>query len=261
MHRTRNIVYLAMLLSGLTGLVQAAAQAPIRLSSIRHLRKGVDTWPLILNPRNDAERRVNNYLSGLNTQLSQSLKDCHANYTEQMGNQHPLADNSGEGAEFWMQHIKVTMLGPVFLSVLATTDFYCGGAHPYGFADAAVFDLRTGEPANPLTWLVPSLKASLVEDDKPDPALEKSVSAAGLLEAYREATRHECDRTYSDDQSFLIWPDANSGKVIIQADRLPGCCEACGIEASFTLEQARKLGFAETLLQAISEAHKQLTRG
>jgi hypothetical protein len=258
MHGMRKIIYLALLLSGFSSLVQAVAQTPVQLSPIRQIRKGVDEWPVILNPANDAERRINKYLNDLNAKLSHSLKDCDANYTQLMGKQDRPSDDSGEGAESWTQDTKVTMLGPTFLSLVATSGFYCGGAHPYGFTSAAVFDLRTGEPADVHAWFQPSLKVSPVEDDDANSALEKSVSVDGLLQAYREATHHECDQTYPDDQSFLIWPDANSGKVMIQADRLPGCCEACGIETGLTLEQARKLGFSETFLQAISDAHKRL---
>lgn len=252
----RKIAYLALFLSCCATLVQASAQSPVQLSPIWQIRKGVDAWPLILNPKNDAERRINGHLTDLNTRLSHSLKECDANYAQVMGDQHPSPDDNGEGAESWTQDIKATMLGPVFLSLVATTGFYCGGAHPYGFTSAAVFDLRTGEPNDSHKWFLPSFRVSFVgEDETP---LEKSVRVAGLLQAYREATHHECDETYSEDQSFLIWPDAKSGKVMIQADRLPGCCEACGIETGLTLEQARKLGFVEAFLQAISDAHHQL---
>ncbi len=230
MQGTTKIACLALLLSSFTAPVQASAQAPVQLSPIRQVRKGVDAWPLILNPRNDAERRINKYLSGLNAQLSHSLKECHANYTQRMSKQRRSANDYDEGAEFWTQGTKVTMTGPAFLSLVATTKFYCGGAHPYGFTSVAVFDLGTGEPADPLRWFLPSLKVSLGEESEEDAALEKSVTSAGLLDAYREATHHQCDQTYPNDQPLLVWPDAKSGKVMIEADRLPGCCEACGFE-------------------------------
>lgn len=257
MHGARRITLSALLLLGISRPVQAVAQAPVQLSPIQQIRKGVDEWPLILNPKNDAERRINVHLTELNARLAKSLKDCDAAYAgSPMATEHLSRDE--EGAKSWTQDVRVTMLGPRFLSFVATTSFYCGGAHPYGFTDAAVFDLKTGNSADPISWFLPSRKVSPFEDDNANSALEKSVSVVGLLQAYREATHHECDQTYSDDQSFLIWPDANLGKVMIQADRLPGCCEACGIETGFTLEQARRLGFSETFLQAISDAHKRL---
>lgn len=259
MPEARKITLLALLLLGISTLVQAVVQAPVKLSPIQQIRKGVDEWPLILNPKSDVERRINVQLTDLNARLAKSLKDCDAAYSASpMATEHLSPDE--EGAKSWTQDVKVTMLGPALLSFVATTSFYCGGAHPYGFTDAAVFDLKTGNPADPISCFQPSRKVSPVEDDDANSALEKSVSVEGLLQAYREATHHECDQTYSDDQSFLIWPDANLGKVMIQADRLPGCCEACGIETGITLEQARKLGFSETFLQTISDAHKRLAQ-
>jgi hypothetical protein len=259
MQGIRKPAYVALLLFGLLPLVQAVAQAPVRLSPIRQIRKGVDEWPLIANPSNDAERRINKHLGDLNAGLSHTLKECHSNYVELMRKQKLPTDENGEGVEFWRQHTKVTMLGPALLSLVATTDFYCGGAHPYGFTSAAVFDLRTGEPADVRAWFLSSLKSSFDEDGKEDSAMEKSISVEGLVAAYQEATHHQCEDVYSDQQAFLIWPDAKSGKVMIQADRLPGCCDACGIEIGLAPEQARKLGFSETFLQAIRDAHKKLS--
>ena len=255
MRETMRIACLALLTSGFTTLAQAIEpNTSIRLSPILQIRKGVDAWPQILHPKNDAERRINGYLTDLNTRLARSLADCDASYAGVFGNRREPPEN-GEAAESWRQDIKITMLGPAFLSFVANMDFYCGGAHPYGFTSVGIVDLGTGQPADPTAWFLPVVKASVIEENEDDSALEKSISVVGLVGAYREATHHECDDIYSDDQSFLIWPDADSGKVVIQADRLPGCCEACGIRISLTLEQARKLGFSKAFLQTISDAH------
>jgi hypothetical protein len=225
-----------------------------KIEAIRHIREGVDAWPLIINPRNDAERKINRYISELNARLLSTLKDCDANYKGAFGG-HKL---SGEGAEFWSQKVKVTSSGPAYLSLLADTGFYCGGAHPYAYTDAAVFDLRTGDPADPLKWFESSSNASYgTEWMQPDPPLEKSISALGLLAMYRELTKHQCDDVYTDSQAFLIWPDAASGRVMLEADGLGGCCQACGIEVGLTVDEARELGFDEGFLHSVQEAHRQ----
>lgn len=250
-----KIAWLALLIPGVgTAAPTVAQDASIRLSPIRQIRKGVDAWPLILDPKGDRERKINGYLTDLNTRLARSLADCDASYAGIFGKDHNLPEGD-EGAETWTQKVKLTMSGPELLSLVAATDTYCGGAHPYGFTSVAVFDLTTGEPADPTTWFLPNIKVSFAEEDDESSALEKSASVAGLVGTYGEATHHECDDIFSDGQPFLIWPDANSGKVAVQADRLPGCCEACGIEVDLTLEQARKLGFSETFLQSIRDAH------
>jgi hypothetical protein len=232
----------------------------MRLQPTQQIRKGVDAWPLIANPKDDAERKINGSIAELNADLARRLKACDANYSESMESQFGKERETGELAKVWTHRVTTTMAGPAYLSFLSTTDFFCGGAHPYGYTEIAIFDLTTGEPANPLAWFEPSAKISYGEETESDRFLERSVSTSDLLPVYRELTRHECDDTYPVDQPFLVWPDAKFGTVMIQADHLPGCCEACGIAVSLKPEQARKLGFSESFLQAIDEAHRTVLR-
>jgi hypothetical protein len=190
---------------------------------MRHLRKGVVAWPLILYPKNEAEKRINGHLTDLNDRLAHSLNECDANFAKRERWQNTKAAHDEEGAEFLRRAVKATMSGPTFLSLVAQTDFYCGGAHPYGFTDAAVFDLATGESVDPLKWFEPSANASWWDKEEKETTLERSVSVLGLIAVYKEMTGHGCYETFEENQAFLIWPDAASGKVMIQADHLPGC--------------------------------------
>lgn len=255
MRRTMKFVCLVLLITGFASSAQALAQnALIQLSPIRQIRKGVDAWPAVMNPKNDAERRINGFLTDLNTKLAHSLRDCHASYEGTFGKNYKLPEGD-EGAESWTQNIKVTMFGPTILSLLANTGFYCGGAHPYGFTSVVAFALDTGEPVDPLKWFKSGTTVSYADVDEPGPPIEKSISAPGLVPTYKELTKHECDDLYQDSQPFLIWPDAATGQVMIEADALPGCCEACGYEVGLTMDQARKLGVAEDFLASIQQAH------
>lgn len=257
MHRVTKAACLVLLFSGFAISAQAVAQnASIRLSAVRQIRKGVDAWPMIVSPKNDAEKRINRYLTGLNTKLDHSLRDCHANYEGAFGKNYKVPEGD-EGAESWTQDIKVTMLGPTFLSLLANTGFYCGGAHPYGFTSVVAFALDTGEPVDPLKWFTPGSNVSYADVDEPAPPIEKSISAPDLVPTYKELTKHECDDLYKESQPFLIWPDASTGQVMIEADALPGCCEACGYEVGIALDQARRLGFADDFLSSIQQAHNR----
>lgn len=257
MRQITQIVFLVLLVSGFATSSQTVAQtAPIQLSPVRQIRRGVDSWPTIMNPKNDAERRINGYLTDLNTKLAHSLHDCHATYEGAFGKNYKVPEGD-EGAESWTQDIKVTMEGPTFLSILANTGFYCGGAHPYGFTSVVAFTLDTGEPVDALKWFKPGSNVSYADVDEPGPPVEKSISAPDLVPTYKELTKHECDDLYQDSQPFLIWPDVAKGRVMIEADALPGCCEACGYEVGLTLDQAHKLGFAEDFLASIQQAHDQ----
>ena len=259
MRRTIEFVCLVLLILGFAISVQAGAQnASIRLSPVRQIRKGVDAWPLIVNPKTEAEKRINGYLTDLNTKLAHSLRDCHTNYEQSFGKDHKVPDGE-EGAESWTQNVRVTMMGPAFLSLMADTGFYCGGAHPSGFTSVVAFTLDTGEPVDPLKWFKPGTNVSYADVDEPGPPVEKSISAPDLIPTYKELTKHECDDLYQDSQPFIIWPDAAIGQVMIEADALPGCCEACGYEVGITLDLARKLGFAEDFLASIQQAHDRST--
>jgi hypothetical protein len=246
----------------LTGSIAASAQdlAPskiIRLQHVPKIRKGVDAWPLIANPDNDAKRRINATLSGLNQEIESQLRQCDADWmlwAKQVG-QKPEKSDAGD----WQRQIHATMLGPRYLSLLSTNFVFCGGAHPDTYTDAAAFDLRTGNEVDPLDWFSPSAHPTYWDPDEKPAGLERSISVPGMVAIYEEFTAHDCDDTFEENQAFLLWPDAASGKVMIQADHLPGCCEACGTAVGLTAEQARLLGFTEEFLLSIAEAHRYST--
>ena len=89
-----------------------------------------------------------------------------------------------------------------------------------------------------------------------DPELESSITLPALVPIYLDLTRHDCEDILKASQPFLIWPDAHSGRIMVQPDLLPGSAEACGVAAGLTPDQARKLGFDERLLGAIDQAHR-----
>ena len=116
----------------------------LHLEPIKQLRKGVDAWPLILNPASPAEQRVNATFTMLNKHLEQALHDCDGDYQawlKQIGN---VAGGQDQMSKDWSRNVKVTMRGPLFLSVVASDDVFCGGAHPNDDRIAMVFDMSIG---------------------------------------------------------------------------------------------------------------------
>ena len=120
-------------------------------------------------------------------------------------------------ADDWRREVKVTMQGPIYLSLVATNGFFCGGAHPYMFTEAVVFTLETGDTVDPIKWFKPGSHVSYADVDEPGPPLERSISAPDLMPTYKELTKHDCDDHYKESQPFLIWPDATTGRVMIEA--------------------------------------------
>ena len=127
------------------------AVATFQVEPVKQLRKGVDLWPLIVNPANPAEQRVNAIFSRLNRRLATALNECDALALEAMKRMGNTPKGYDPASEDWSRKVQVTMAGPRFLSVIETEDCYCGGAHPSSGQMALVFDMTTGSPVN---WVV-----------------------------------------------------------------------------------------------------------
>jgi hypothetical protein len=255
---TRSTALLLMALSALTiGTAElnsqasgAATTAPITMEPVRQLRKGVDAWPLIVNPSTPAATRVNATLTRLNKLMQQSLRECDEGARDAIGNE----------AGDWERSIKVTMTGPRFLSLVARDGTYCGGAHPSSDTLAMVFDLNTGIPVNWMTLIAKSANASWYSGPITD-GTNVGAPAIPALRAMSVVAATDCKDIFQDSQSYpqlsyQLWPDAASGKLIAEPFGLPQVAAPCAEHLELTIEQARKIGFDETLLTAIEQAHK-----
>ncbi len=249
-------VALAVLLLSALSCSQAFAQsagdiatgpgARISLEHVRHLREDVDLWPLIAHPNNATERRINASLAHLNTKFSQKVNDCISGKFAWSNDLTP-----GE----WNRTVKVTMEGPRFLSMVAMDGMYCGGAHPDDDLVVLIFNLETGEQVD---WgaLVPksagaSLSKNVLGDEDGTPPL----TLPELRAIYAAAEETDCKDYFEDERPFVLWPDAESGTLVAEVAGLPHVALPCKKELRLTIEQARNLGFDESLLQAIEEAH------
>jgi hypothetical protein len=74
--------------------------------------------------------------------------------------------------------------------------------------------------------------------------------------AAAEEADSDCQGYFEEERPFALWPDAESGTLKAEVAGLPHVALPCKNELKLTIEQARNLGFDETLLQAIDEAHR-----
>jgi hypothetical protein len=230
----------------------------IQLSPVKELSKGVEAWPLIVNPATPAEQRVNATLTRLNLRLAQALRECDAGALDEAKPMGTAGKGQDSTSEDWSRTIKVTMTGPRFLSLVATDEIDCGGAHPNSDVMAMVFDMTTGTPVNWPAQFPQSAGASSFVDLVGDGSKVGALVLPALLKMYAAAASEECKDAFQDPQSFLIWPDAQHGTLVVQAFDLPHVTQACANEFGLTMEQARKLGFDESVLSAIEQAHHQI---
>ena len=228
----------------------------IRLAPIRQLRKGVDAWPLILNPSSPAEQRVNATLMLMNDRLKMALRDCDAAYGKWVDSASDSTATGGMAYGDWSRTVTITMTGPRYLSLVATDGVFCGGAHPGEDQIALVFDMATGMPVNWLTRIPNSAGASNYSDTVADGSIADALALPALRRMSITAAVPECRDAFNDPQPFLLWPDARKERLVAQPFDMPHAVQACAEEIDLTIEQARQLGFAEDLLEAIREAHR-----
>lgn len=215
---------------------QAKGLDSAKLEPVKQLRKGVDAWPLIVNPANPAEERVNATLTRLNLRLAKAVSGCVGS---------------------WLRKVKVTMEGPRLLSLVANDEIYCGGAHPQNDTMAMVFDMTTGAPVNWPAMVAASKGASTYSDTVSDGATVGALVLPALAKLNAAAASDDCKDAFRDQQSFQLWPDAKSGALVAMAFDLPHAAAVCAVEIPLTLEQARDFGFDGSLLSAIEQAHRQ----
>lgn len=252
-----SFVALASSTIATAAFAQPASTAPtVSISSVAPIRKGLDAWPLIANPSTPAEQRINATLTHLNNVMVASLKDCDANYMDwakQVDDKKAAKEVSGD----WQRAIRVTMTGPQYLSIVATDEVFCGGAHPDSDTFAMVFDLTTGRPVDWTKLIAPSAKASAFVDSITDGTKVGALVVPALKPMSIAKADKDCADAFSDPLSYQLWPDAKTGTLVAEPFDLPHVVAACADDLALTLDQARKLGFADSLLTAIDQAHRQ----
>lgn len=236
----------------------ATVTGTVDFSPIKQLRKGVDAWPLITSPINPATRRVNSALMLLNQKLASSLNQCDSDYLRWLNLVGGSADQQS-GSGDWLRIVEITMTGPRYVSLVATQEVFCGGAHPDSNRISMVFDLASGNPVNWPVLLPKSAETSVYTDTDWEGTRIAAVISPRLLRVAADAATGDCKNVFQSHQSFLIWPDARHQEIVVFPFDLPHSVQACAEKIFLTLGQARKLGFAEDLLRAIRQAHRSST--
>lgn len=229
-----------------------SAAGIVHLTSPKPLRKGLEAWPLIDHPSTAAQVKINTKIRQLNKTVADIAEGC----------EHPAADDPGSGRPgFVERQIQVTMRGPRYLSMVADDGEDCEGVHPANHTEVIIFDLATGVPVNSGTLLTKSAGVSMRDGSNVDGTKVNALIVPGLAKMYLDGAPpdrpgDDCEDVFREyDQAFLIWPDAKKGTLDIEAVDVPQVSFHCVYDMDLSLDQARTLGFSETLLRAIETAH------
>jgi hypothetical protein len=240
----------------LSVLSASAAISTVQLQSPPPVAKEAVAMPLIANPSDDAERRINAALKRLDANLRKAIRNCKGH-------------ENGPGD--WVRKVEPTMRGPGYLSFVIRDTSFCGGAYPSIGTMAIVYDLRTGTPVDWARLLPPSLTGQVklavgIDGTRmvtlASPRLhslylsgyDRAIQAAGNdvpaedLASCKEAVQE------TDNPPMMVWLDAKSGGIAIQFD-LPHAVQACAAPVVIPVAVLRADGANVALLDAIDAAH------
>lgn len=214
-----------------------AAPAALVLATTAPLKKNIDAMPELANPTTPAQQKFNASMKSLDAAALSMLKDCKT----------------------YQRTVQPTMLGPGYVSVWVNESWDCG-AYPAVGISVKVFDLNTGEAVD---WskLVQAAGVKTYSDTGADGKLGQPLAMIdpALMAMYLKDPDNagDCQTAYSDanTQAFIIWPEAKTGTLKVEAFDLPHVVQACANDMTLTIDQAQKLGFNADFLKALATAH------
>lgn len=234
------------------GLLRAGAQtgAPVQTVAGKEVLPGVASFPhVVTGPGVTAEvvTKINALLEKQDEKVRAAVKDCEKSF-------HELRPDAPKEHGEWSRGVEVTMKGPRYLSLMAEEEYNCGGPHPdQGLILPLVYDLTTGRPVDWIKLLPHGARAALNE------AVDGT--RVGVVEwpwlqrrAMREADG-DCKESFSYGKTdFALWLDGKAGTVMAQPFEVPHTLIVCTGPVAITVAEARTLGFAQELTDALAAA-------
>jgi len=211
------------------------APAALTMAAMTPLKKGIDAMPELTNPATPGQQKINATMKSLDAAALSMLKDCKT----------------------YQRSVQPTMLGPGYVSVWVNESWDCG-AYPSVSISVKVFDLNTGDAVD-WTKLVSATGVKSYSDSGADGKQGAPLALVdpALMKMYLKDPDNagDCQTAYDDNQSFIIWPEAKTGTLKVEAFDLPHVTQACANDMTLTMDQAQKLGFNADFLKAVAAAH------
>lgn len=238
------------LVLGTTFLCSPASAVELALS--HSLGPKLDGFPRVVGD-NPVAHRINTTLQQAEERLGRAVKACGQLAAQSAGNKN----------HSWERSVRVETRGPRFLSLVATDESFCGGAHPDSDSLALVFDLKDGSLANWNTLLPPSLAEPNALADTMSGGKVALQNADALSEAYArlypthpqngisEDDWASCGEVTASVRSFVVWPSASPHGLAIQTLDLPHVVAACAVPVVIPTTALRGLGISDELAAAL----------
>jgi hypothetical protein len=205
-------------------------------------------------PRLDADtpqaREINAFLDRFEARDREEQAEC-------LSDAAPASDHRE-----WSRSVEAPMTGPRFVSVLVTTGYYCGGAHPSWEQKSLTFDLASGRQIDWAAILPADMAAPRYEATDDWPQLLRSGSLkvwyaqAAIAQRGTAGNEDECAEALAGSEPLNAWPDAKTGGLAFQVSGLAHAAAACVETVVMPAETLRDRGADLVLLDALTTARR-----
>ena len=227
-----------------------AASAPPTLRKTPNLAKNAEAYPTLVGAT-PAIARINRALRAANAKQRENMKDCRR--------------DAPQDGYWWEQSVDAPLIGAHFVSLWASGNLSCGGAHPNFIDEALVFDLSTGEQVDwrkllPASLLAGPGRASGGADLPTDAIASPALTALFIAESEKEGVGADCKEAFAEQQmNFAFWPDAKAKGLAMRAANLLHWADGpCSGPVTIPAETLKSLGFDAQLIQDIETGRYQV---
>jgi hypothetical protein len=228
-----------------------AADRRVHLLVPPPVSKNIAAMPLIADPVDEAERRINQALKRLDGNVLRAAKDCKGGDRERT--------------------VDVPMRGPGFLSLTVTDSVFCdGNAHPDASTFSIVFDLTSGRPVDWTRLLPASLTGTVALRQQGDGTRIVTLASKRLVDLYMSgygagqapgSDLDDCKQALLDQAAdgpphMMVWLDgkANGLAVLVGLPHVMAPCEDPVVIPGAVLETE---GAAPALLHALDAGRRK----
>jgi hypothetical protein len=242
----KSVVFAAIFWAAVTCGALAADRA-VHLAVPPPVGTDIAAMPLIVDPADDAERRINAALKHLDDNVLRASRAC-------------------KGGD-WQRSVDATMRGPGFLSLTVTDAWSCEGtSHPDSGTFSIVYDLTSGSPVDWTKLLPAGLTGKVALEEQADGTRVVTLASKRLFDFYMTGygagdppgnDLQECKDALASQASngppgMMVWLDAKGGGLAVQAG-LPHVVQACEEPVTIPASVLKTEGAQTALLRAFDK--------
>ena len=243
------------MIAALLALALAAqTAAPVTLSWGKPLGKDLASLPRITAPATPQTAKINAALARGDLRAKAAHTDCRIS----------AKDGPNKGAGDWARSVNAPFRYGPWLSVVASDDWYCGGAYPDTDTLPLTYDLEAGAPLDWAKLLPAAFAGKATTDTAGDGTVIGRLSSPAITALYKRrvlggmdpAERKDCASWFDEEElPVMLWLDADQEAVVIETTAFPHAGRACAEEVNLSPADLAKIGASPRVIALLKAAH------